>query len=324
MTRLKLALIIFGLLFSILPASAQEKSDFQVILLGTGSPPPLMHRFGPSTLVQVGGKNFLFDVGRGVTQRLWQKKIALGKIDYVLVTHLHSDHVVGIPDLLMTGWLRGPFAFRKHAFRVFGPTGTVNMMTHIRKAYGWDIKTRMEDQKIPEAGVKVEAHNIKAGTVYEADGVKVTAFDTNHGKLIKPTLGYRVDYDGRSVVLSGDTKYSDNLIAHAKGVDVIIHSIGAARPELLASHPRWGRILDHHIGPEDAGRVFTATKPKMAIYSHIVALTNGKIKPVFPPMLVKRTRTTYQGPLIVGKDLMTITIAKSGISIAEHKMKMRK
>lgn len=231
---------------------------------------------------------------------------------------------LGIPDLLMTGWLRGPFAFRKHAFRVFGPTGTVNMMTHIRKAYGWDIKTRMEDQKIPEAGVKVEAHNIKAGTVYEADGVKVTAFDTNHGKLIKPTLGYRVDYDGRSVVLSGDTKYSDNLIAHAKGVDVIIHSIGAARPELLASHPRWGRILDHHIGPEDAGRVFTATKPKMAIYSHIVALTNGKIKPVFPPMLVKRTRTTYQGPLIVGKDLMTITIAKSGISIAEHKMKMRK
>ena len=105
-------------------ANAADKPDFEVILLGVGTPPPLMHRFGPATLVRVGGKVLLFDAGRGVTQRLWQNKVAMGKIDYLILTHLHSDHVVGIPDLMLTGWLNSPFGRRTTPMKVIGPKGT--------------------------------------------------------------------------------------------------------------------------------------------------------------------------------------------------------
>lgn len=296
-----------------LPLAAEDKPDFEVILVGTGTPPPLMHRFGPATLVRVNGKSFLIDAGRGATQNLWRKKIPFGKLTSVLLTHLHSDHVVGIPDLWLTGWLRGPYGRRDVPFAISGPKGTKNMMDHLQKAYAWDVDTRVTDQKMSREAAGVDAKEIEAGVIYDADGVKITAFDTDHGDLIKPTLGYRFDYDGRSVVVSGDTKYSENLIKHSKGVDLLVHSIGAAKKELLEAAPIWKLILDHHIEPEDAGRVFAATKPRLAVYTHVVSLTNGKIKPVGPKTLIERTRTTYKGPLIVGKDLMSITVTKASV-----------
>jgi ribonuclease Z len=296
-----------------LPLAAEDKPGFEVILVGTGTPPPLMHRFGPATLVRVNGKSFLIDAGRGATQNLWRKKIPFGKLTSVLLTHLHSDHVVGIPDLWLTGWLRGPYGRRDVPFAISGPKGTKNMMDHLQKAYAWDVDTRVTDQKMSREAAGVDAKEIEAGVIYDADGVKITAFDTDHGDLIKPTLGYRFDYDGRSVVVSGDTKYSENLIKHSKGVDLLVHSIGAAKKELLEAAPIWKLILDHHIEPEDAGRVFTATKPRLAVYTHVVSLTNGKIKPVGAKSLIERTRTTYKGPLIVGKDLMSITVTKASV-----------
>lgn len=303
--------------FGAMPAQAQVKPDFQVILLGTGTPPPLMHRFGPATFVRVAGKSFLFDAGRGATQRMWQKKIKFGQgLDYIILTHLHSDHVVGIPDVWLTGWLGGPFGRRKSPLKIMGPVGTENLAKGLMQAYSWDVKTRIADQKLSPEGAKIAARNIKAGVVFNEGGVKITAFDTDHGKLIKPTLGYRIDYDGRSVVISGDTKYSSTLIKNAQNVDVLVHSIGAARKKLLEMSPLWRRIMDHHITPEDAGRVFNETKPKLAVFTHVVAATNGKIKPVPPKVMLERTKAVYQGPLVMGRDLMTITIAKDGVKIA--------
>ncbi|MGI9482109.1 MAG: MBL fold metallo-hydrolase [Hyphomicrobiales bacterium] len=294
-------------------ARAQDKSDFEVILVGTGTPPPLMHRFGPATLVRVAGKNFLVDAGRGATQMLWRKKIPFGKLDSLILTHLHSDHVVGIPDLWLTGWLRGPYGRRDVPFPVMGPKGTANLMNYLQKAYAWDVDTRVVDQKMSREAAGVSVKEIGPGVVYDADGLKITAFETDHGKLIKPTLGYRFDYDGRSVVVSGDTKYSENLINHSKGVDVLVHSIGAAKKELLEAAPIWKLILDHHIEPEDAGKVFTATAPRLAVYTHVVSLTNGKIKPVGAKEILDRTRTTYKGPLVMGKDLMSIIVTKDTV-----------
>jgi ribonuclease Z len=120
-------------------------ADFKVTLLGTGTPHPTMKRFGPSILVQAGGKTLLFDCGRGVTQRLFQIKVPFGKVDHVFLTHLHSDHVIGVPDLWLTGWLGAPFARRKGPFRITGPEGTAEMMANLEKAFAWDIKTRHED-----------------------------------------------------------------------------------------------------------------------------------------------------------------------------------
>lgn len=298
-------------------ANAAEKSDFSVTLLGTGTPPPLMARFGPATLVSVNGTNLLFDVGRGVTQRLWQKKVPLGKINHVFLTHLHSDHVVGIPDLMLTGWLTSPFGRRKGQFHINGPTGTKNLMAHLRQAYDWDIQTRINDQGFKETGVIPNVAEIYDGYVWSEDGIKVTAFKVNHGDKIDPAYGYRIEFDGRSVVISGDTKPNANLSKNAMGADLFIHSVAAIKQELRDSAKHWNVIMDHHSEPEDAGETFAATKPKMATYSHIVLLTNGKIKPPSFSDLTTRTRTTYDGPFVVGKDLMSFDIGKGGVTVMQ-------
>lgn len=296
---------------------AAGENDFEVVMLGTGTPPPFMHRFGPSTLVKVNGKMLLFDVGRGATQRLWQKKIPLGAIDQVFLTHLHSDHVVGMPDLMLTGWLTSPFGRRKGPLRVSGPPGTVNLMTHLEKAYAWDIETRIADQKLKRENVTPQAEDLKEGVVYDEDGVKISVFEVNHGDLIKTVFGYRIDYDGRSMVLTGDTKYSENTVKNAMGVDLLLHTVAAIRQELLDSAKFWGVIMAHHSTPEDAGRVFAKARPKLAAYTHLALLTNGKIKPLSYGEVVEATRKTYDGPVVVGKDLMRFVIAKDGVKVIE-------
>ena len=126
------------------PVAADE---FRVTLLGTGSPAPVMRRFGPGVLVQAGGKTLLIDSGRGTTQRLMQSGLRLGQMDALILTHLHSDHVVGIPDLWLTGWLEASYAQRKGAFVVYGPKGTQNLMDGLSRAYDWDIKARIAEKR---------------------------------------------------------------------------------------------------------------------------------------------------------------------------------
>jgi len=274
-----------------------------------------MKRFGPATLVQAGGLNLLFDCGRGCTQRLMQKRIPMGKVDVLFLTHLHSDHVVGIPDLLLTGWLRPPYAHRDAPMRVIGPAGTVSMMSYIEKAFDWDIKTRIADQKLPPAGVAHDATDMRAGVVFEKNGVKVTAYEVNHGEKIKPAFGFRIDYDGRAVSISGDTKPDENLISHSKGVDVLIHQVAAARPELIKALKFLPVILAHHTKPEEAGTVFSRVRPKLAVYYHLSLFGNPKIKPYSFEELVQLTRKTYSGPLVVGEDLMTLIVGRNGVQI---------
>ncbi|MGB8435214.1 MAG: MBL fold metallo-hydrolase [Burkholderiales bacterium] len=307
------------------PVHAQSKAaptgpDFKVTLLGTGSPAPLMNRFGPGTLVQVNGQNLLFDAGRGVTQRLLQSKLKLGQVGAVFLTHLHSDHVVGIPDLWLTGWLRAAYAGRDGPFVIYGPAGTANLMEGLQKAYDWDIQTRIKDQNLPVKAVSVNATEIVEGVVYEKDGVKVTAFAVNHGELIKPAFGYRIDYDGRSVLISGDTKLDENLIKHATGVDLLIHQVAAARPELLKI-PVFKVIMAHHTSPEEAGTVFARAHPKLAVYYHFVLLGTPKIKPLKEEDVLEMTRTTYKGPLLIGEDLTAFVITKDDVKVIESPKK---
>src|SRR3954469_8243730 len=198
----------------VLAAPAQ---NFKVTLLGTGSPEPRMDRFGPGILVEAGEKKLLFDCGRGAAQRIEQLKIPFTQIDSLFLTHLHSDHVVGIPDLWLTGWARG----RKVPMQVWGPAGTKAMMSHLAEAFEFDIQIRGEDDKVPVQAMAVLAKDIEQGVVYENAGIKVTAFTVDHGR-VKPALGYRVDFGGHSVVLSGDTRFSENLIHYSQGVDLLI------------------------------------------------------------------------------------------------------
>ncbi len=299
---------VLWILIILLGPTLSQAQGLKVTLLGTGRPAPEIERFGPSTLVEAGGNTFLFDCGRGVTQRLWQMKIRLGAVNSLFLTHLHSDHVVGIPDLWLTGWLPPPFGRRSTTFRVWGPTGTKEMMSYLERAYQWDIRTRRADEKLPESGVAIVASDIAEGIAYEKDGVKITAFDVDHGDVIKPAFGYRIDYAGRSVVISGDTRPSENLVRFAQGADVLIHEVAAAKEELLRRSDVVRRIIGHHTTPEQAGTVFARVRPKLAVYTHIVLLGDAADPAPAAQDLLGLTRKTYAGPLELGEDLMTIEV----------------
>ena len=274
----------------------------KVTLLGTGNPRPRIDRFGPSILVEAGKETLLFDCGRGATIRLSQASVPFSSVTALFLTHLHSDHVVGLPDLWLTGWIMG----RHVPLQVWGPTGTVDMLKGLEQAYAFDVHMRRDvDEQVPAQGAVLMGKDIGEGAVYENNGVKVTAFLVDHGP-VKPALGFRVDYQGHAVVLSGDTRPSDNLIKFSRGTDVLVHEVfdpEAYREVGNSLTPEQRkRVREHHSTPEEAGTVFTKVAPKLAVYSHIV--------PPDVPDVIPHTRKTYSGPLEVGEDLMTIEIGE--------------
>jgi len=298
-----------------------ENPDFVVTLLGTGNPVPSPRRYGVSTLVEVGGKKLLFDAGRGTAIRmaqLRQDRLIAG-IDHVFLTHLHSDHIMGLADLWHTGWLRG----RKYPLGVSGPEGTIELTQHLRGAFEHDLQFRLNSPppgRTPE-GLAFSASEIAAGPVYSEDGVVVTAYEADHG-WIHPALGFRVDYDGRSVVISGDTRFSENLIKHSQGVDLLIHEVIMANynnpnvgriygiPEIATLHVKKldERLSSAHTTPRDAGTVFARVQPKLAVYSHLILPGFDPTSDDGEAAVLSETRATYAGPVVIGEDLMQISI----------------
>jgi ribonuclease Z len=277
--------------------------EIKVTLLGTGSPVPAMSRFGPSILVQAGGQTFLFDAGRGAMQRLAQLRVRWQDVDGLFLTHLHSDHVVGFPDLWLTGWLVG--SGRDRPLHVWGPRGTKKMMSHLEQAFDFDIRIRLYDDRTAPDGIVILAEDMNEGVVFEKDGLTITAFQVDHAP-VRPAFGFRVDYGGRSLVLSGDTRVSENLIRHAQGADLLVHEV--ASPESFqragVRPDRAKQVIDHHVTPEQAGEVFAQTRPRLAVYSHIVQ-PDASQQDLLPP-----TRRTYSGEVEVGEDLMVILVGE--------------
>jgi len=286
-------------------------SDFKVTLLGTGTPIPVPDRFGPSTLVEAGDQKLLIDAGRGASIRLYQLGVPIGRLDALFLTHYHSDHTVGIPDVWLTGWLEAHFGTRTEPLRVIGPTGAKTLMMHLERAYALDVGIRIEDEKLPPQGAAVSVVEFDGdGVVYDRSGVRVIAFEVDHGDAIKPAFGYRIEYDGRVAVVSGDTRFNRNVIEYGAGADLLIHEVAIVRP-VLAREPFIQRIMAHHTSPEEAGRVFAQTRPKLAVYTHLVLLGSKSIPPATLDDLIAETRRTYDGPLVVGEDLMQFDIGEA-------------
>lgn len=275
-------------------ATPAPSNEIRVTLLGTGTPRPFIDRFGPSILVEAGSEKLIIDVGRGAMQRLFQLGVSYGDISGVLLTHLHSDHTVGLPDLWLTGWL---ISRRGTPLELWGPDGTTKMAAGLESAYAFDREIRARDDKIPATGGRIDAHDIGEQTVFDRGGVKVTSFFVDHGE-VRPALGYRIDFGGHSVVLSGDTKYSPNLVRHAKGADLLIHEVAAASPEELAKSEHTRTIIAHHTTPERAADVFTEVKPKLAVFTHFVLWG----EPADSVLAMARRR--YDGAMQLGEDLM--------------------
>jgi ribonuclease Z len=279
-------------------AQGAPSHNFRVTLLGTGSPVLSVIRFGPSTLVEAGDQTLLFDAGRGAAQRLDQLGVSFARIDAVFLTHLHSDHVVGLPDLWLTGWI---LARRAVPWNLFGPTGTAAMADHLARAYAFDLDIRTKEGRQDVAGSELKAVDIGPGTVYERGGVKVTAFLVDHG-LVAPALGYRIEYDRRTVVLSGDTRFSPELITAARGADLLVHEVAVAPADVSPSAPYY-RAFAHHTTPEQAAEVFRRVRPALAVYSHIV--TFGGVEEA---EIMNQTRRGYDGHVLLGRDLMSVAV----------------
>ena len=273
--------------------------EIRVTLLGTGDPRPVMEHFGPSILVEAADEKFIFDVGRGALQRLTQLGIAYDQIDGVFFTHLHSDHIVGFPDLWLTGWL---ISRRERPLRVFGPEGTRQMLEHLTQAYSFDIAIRIADDGVAESGSQFEIIEVENGFEWPHGDISVRAFDVDH-RPVEPALGYRIDFAGRSVALSGDTRYSENLIEYAAGVDLIVHEVVGMTDEFMAARPGSERVYEHHTNARQAGEVFSRVRPKLAVYSHLALYEDYDAD-----RLIADTRETYDGRVIVGEDLMQFVV----------------
>lgn len=302
MTHIAKFFITFSLSLFTLIGYAQDAS-FKITLLGTGTPVPSATRFGYSTLVEAGGQKLIFDFGRGLTIRLAQINVSLGSINAHFLTHFHSDHLNGLPDLWLTGWLRPPYGSRQTPFVIYGPTGLKRLTDGLTQAFGRDLEIRSEDEKNPSQGIAFETHEVMPGLIYEKNGVKVFAFANDHGALVTPSYGYRIEYGGKVAVLSGDTRYSTEVVKQSLGADVLVHCVTVIPEELLASNPAYKAIYEHLASPEDAARVFAEAKPKLAVFSHIGL--NGKAT---ANDLLVRTQQGYAGPVVIGQDLMTVNV----------------
>ena len=283
-------------------------------------PYPSAKSFGPSTVVQAGDTILVFDAGRGLMTRLWQMGLTRSDVNAVFLTHLHSDHTVGLADVYLTGWLLDAAMKQESTpFVVYGPgpvtdkgrIGTAESIQRLKDAYQADINIRSQ---LPANGTAIEAHDIpvKGGVIYDQKGVKVTSFPVHHGEA-NPAFGYRVDYDGRSVLISGDTNYSpgEPLVQAAKNVDVLIHEVMAA-PRTYLDTPKGRGIMSLHSTPQQVGEIFAKVKPALGVYHHIVLLPANSSDRATISDVIDTTRKVYKGPLLIAEDLTTIIIEKKG------------
>lgn len=270
----------------------------EVILLGTGTPYPDPASSGPATAVVIGGRVFLFDAGPGVMRRLRAANLPINGPEALFITHLHSDHTLGYPDLILTSWVMR----RQGPFGVYGPRGLRRMTRHLLAAYSEDIQLRTDglEHEVPR-GYRVNVHEIQSGVVYEKEGVRVTAIAVPHGAW-QASFAYRIDTPDRSIVISGDTRPSEALVKAARGVDVLIHEVYSAAhlaPENRPGGQDWPRYCrEYHTSDVELGQLAARIQPKLLILDHII-----RMGATDEEMLSAVRAGGYRGQLVMGKDL---------------------
>ncbi len=294
-------------------ASAQNPappapSRTQVVLLGTGTPPADPDRSGPAAAVVVNDTPYLVDAGAGVVRRAKSAVVDRGiagldpvKLRVVFFTHLHSDHTVGYPDLILTPWVIG----RRVPIEAYGPTGLKAMTEHLLAAYQADFEARTRDRALYTVGAFPEghaanAHEVRAGVVYKDDNVKVTAFATKHAM---ESYGYRFDTADRSIVFSGDTNPTQATIDACNGCDVLVHEV-LTHDWLSRRKDFHGYAAVHHTTTSQLVELATKARPKLLVLSH----TSLSLRPAVDserstPATMLRELAGYAGQVVVGRDL---------------------
>jgi ribonuclease Z len=280
---------------------AAQGGDLSVYLIGTGGPELTPDRQGPATLIQANGEHLLFDVGRGTLEGIYSARVLPQHVTRVFLTHLHSDHIEGLPSLWITPWF---LLGRQAQLRIWGPPGTAAMITGMRQMYTHDLEHRT-NAALKREYLAIKVNESAGGVVYSEDGIRVTAIPVEH-RDGNPAFGYRVDAGGRSVLMTGDATLSDSLLKAGKGVDVLISNVAAGSAPIEKSGAI-DAILAKLMLPEQAARLFVSTKPRLAVFSHIVKKDlPGKAG---DEAIVARTRKAgYSGALQMGIDGLKITV----------------
>jgi ribonuclease Z len=272
----------------------------RAILLGTGSPPPNPARRGPATLLSLGDERFLVDAGSGVGVQLVRAGVRPYDWPRVLITHHHSDHVIDLAHLIITRWIVGQNA----PFEIWGPAGTARQVEKLLDYMRWDIEVRrahMHERQAPSVSVT----EVEEGKILEVGGVTVSAFLVDHGP-VKPAMGYRFEGGGRSVVVSGDTRPSENLMRWSRNVDCLIHECCEMAKTSWYPGCGWPTIEEkirdlasYHTQPDQIGRVAAEAQAKKLAITHLM--------PGSDPAEVRAAAAKhYGGPVVIGEDLLEV------------------
>jgi ribonuclease Z len=247
----------------------------EVTLLGTGSPIPDARRAGPSTLIRAGGQTFLIDCGRGVQQRMTAAGAGANALSALLLTHLHSDHIADLGDVLITRWIT-TFTPDPEPLPIIGPPGTAEVVDATLKAFGHDIGYRIAHHRDLTAPPAVEVHEHTDGMVWDRDGVTIRVAPTDH-RPVEPTIGFRIEHADASVVHAGDTVPCDSLDELALGAGALVHTV--IRKDLVEAMPmqRIRDICDYHSSVEQAAATASRAGVGILILTHYVpAITPGQ------------------------------------------------
>lgn len=285
------------------PAPPPGRADSTVVItLGTGTPYPDPERAGPATAVVVGDRVFLFDAGAGVTRQLNAAGLPISGPEAAFVTHLHSDHTLGYPDLILTTWIMR----RTRRLRVIGPAGLRAMTDHLMAAWAEDIRIRIEglERELPDIYLpRVTEVDLEGEprVVYDSAGVTVTAFPVDHGSW-EHALGFRIDTPDRSVVIAGDARPSEWVIEMSRSVDVLVHEVypaGRVAPEERPGGEHWPDYMRaSHTSARELGRIAAEARPTLLVLTHVV-WSGGTAEEVIAGLRAGG----WEGPVAVAEDL---------------------
>ena len=287
------------------PTQHQNKGT-QVVILGSGHPAPDPTRQGPALAILVNGSAYLVDAGTGVVRQATaaakngHPELRPPNLGRLFLTHLHSDHTLGLPDLLLSSWVFG----RSEPFELYGPVGSTAMIDHIHSAWMEDITIRTTGfQKSNQTGHLTNVHEFSAGPIFEDDNVKVTAISVPHGDW-QQAFGFRFETADRIIVISGDTSPSQAIIDACNPCDLLIHEVytkevGAQPDGVGIAGMNWQRYFSSfHTSTEELGKIANQAKPGLLLLTHHMqlGLTSDE-------EMVLQIREHYQGPLEIGVDL---------------------
>lgn len=281
------------------PAKDPAHYRTSVVILGAGTPKADPERSGPAIAVVVGERSFIFDAGPGIVRRAQaaadrgNPALAMNRLDTLFITHLHSDHTLGLPDFIFSPWVLG----RERNPRIYGPPGTARMVDHITAAWSEDIAMRRSGLQAAKAlGFAAEVTEIAPGLVFEEDGVRIEAILARHGKWVA-AFSYRVTTPDKIVVISGDTGFSPELAEFAKSADILLHEVfSSSTVDRSRNDADYHRSF--HTSTEEVAEIARRAQPKLLVLYHQLFWGASDAE------LIQQVRSAgYDGAIVSARDL---------------------